>query len=247
MIQRPAVGGIAADGLRSSRWTLTPPAAGAELAAPAIMPGSNAARAMSESKRGRSDLWRLCSAWPDDGAAAMSAADAAACVPGGMHPTTARRMLAAALADGLVFVAPAPPGNAGRGRPAALYAWAPAARAALAAGDAAALAALLPQDRQGRADAVAASITAERRRKDDAFAQGGAAGVWRRIYIRAEIDRNRRRTAIDAARNRAAAAAAAAAATAGDAAALEAVAALAATMQPAADDVAASGAAPRVG
>jgi len=91
LIQRPAVGGIAADGLRSSRWTLTPPADGAELAAPAIMPGSNAARAMSESKRGRSDLWRLCSAWPDDGAAAMSAADAAACVPGWMHSTTARR------------------------------------------------------------------------------------------------------------------------------------------------------------
>ena len=222
--------------LRKGAYRVNIPPAGENVgpsSLPNVAPGGNTARGIG------GETWRTLDAWPMFGRAATTHKELATLAR--LSHVTAKRHVRLFLDLGLAVEVDGPPSEAGgraqRGRPAKWYTLTAEAAAAIERGDDFALAALarLAPERQNLRGKAARKIG----QQAQAFARAILSPTW-------------------GWRNRAAAAAAAA--TAGDVAELEAwrtrpavvaplehAAALAATMQPAADDVAASGAAPRVG
>lgn len=244
LLQRVTTGDILSDGIPSSVYRLTPPAVGAELEAAPILPGGNAARALSDSDRCRSEKGQALVALAVSDGPQTPPMLAPRVEPAGVSDATMRRYLTDFAAAGLACRVDPPSLERRPGRPPSWYEAAPKVRAAFdAAGVDDALAVLLPAERRGRFDRRAEQLTADRRRLVAAHADGGVAGAQlsiarRDTFRRLGIARAKDARRLEAERRRLAAA---------HAATLEAVEAVAATMEPAADDVAASGAAPRAG
>lgn len=233
LVQRITTGDIEPDGIPSSVYRLTPPAAGPALEAAPILPGGNAARALSVSDRGRSERGRALVALGVADGPQTPAMLAPRVEPNGVTPSTMRRYLVDFDASGLACRVDPPPLERRSGRPPSWYEAAPKVRAAVQADDVdAALAELLPEERRGRFDRRAEQLTADRRRLVAAHADGGVAGAQRAIarrdtFRRLGIARAKDARRLEAERRRLAAAA---------------LAVGAATVQPApaADDIAAA-------
>lgn len=185
LVQRLRTGDIESDGMPSSVYRLTPPAAGPALEAAPILPGGNAARGLSQSDRGRSEKGRALVALGVADGPQTPAMLAPRVEPNGVSDATMRRYLTDFDAAGLACRVDPPTLERRRGRPPSWYEAAPEVRAAVRAPDVdAALAELLPEERRGRFDRRAEQLTADRRRLVAAHATGGVAGAQRDIARR---------------------------------------------------------------
>lgn len=192
-------------GTVSTRYRVTVPPEGEPAAPlPMMLRGSNTARGLSPSKRGRPETFRALEVLNGRGPLTLPAlraafADLGLPVP---SPATAARWLAVLERDGLVTAETRPP--AGRGRPAKVYTLTAAAADAIGARSDADLAALLPDWRQHRGDAAAARVTADRRALEDAYDGAEQGEGWAAAIAversRRERDKARRRAARHAAR-----------------------------------------------